>query len=150
MARRTRKTYSELLQFDSFMDRFNYLKLSGRVGEETFGRGRPLNQALYRNPKWKSLRNQIIYRDHGCDMGLIAYEIPSFAIVHHIYTIQKISSLLDSIPTTQYTMEMQISYIWKRPWKEDLTTPVHGRSNTDARDNRQHTPTCQEVDRHRA
>lgn len=87
MARRMKKTYSQAMEFQTFEDRFEFLKLTGVVGEETFGRTRFLNQALYRNPRWKSLRNQIIFRDRGCDLACEGYEIPKYALVHHINPI---------------------------------------------------------------
>ena len=65
-------------------ERFEYLKLSGKVGAATFGGDRYLNQAFYRSPKWRSFRNKIILRDEGCDMGLEGYPIAKGIIVHHL------------------------------------------------------------------
>jgi hypothetical protein len=81
------KNYSELIQFDNFIDRFNYLKLSGVVGASTFGYDRYLNQALYASKEWRRFRNRIIVRDNGCDLGLEGYEISSRLLVHHINPI---------------------------------------------------------------
>lgn len=78
------RTYSELSKLTSFKDRFNYLKLSGTVGEETFGFDRYLNQILYRSQRWKTIRNKIILRDNGCDLGMDGFEIPGRIIVHHM------------------------------------------------------------------
>lgn len=82
-----RKSYSELKRLKTFEDRFNYLKLSGEVGKETFGYDRILNQVLYSSTKWKKVRDEIIIRDNGCDLGVEGYDIYSHAIVHHINPI---------------------------------------------------------------
>lgn len=81
------KTYSELIQYDSFEDRYNYLKLNGDVGIDTFGFDRYLNQIFYRSKEWLSLRNQIIIRDNGCDLGVDGYEIFGKIIIHHMNPI---------------------------------------------------------------
>lgn len=81
------KTYSELIQFSSFKDRFEYLKLNGSVGAETFGYDRYLNQALYRSYEWRKFRRDIIARDRGCDLGVDGFDIKSRLIVHHINPI---------------------------------------------------------------
>ena len=64
------KSYSQLILFPTFKERFNYLKLSGMVGSETFGYDRYLNQALYTSDEWRRFRRDIIVRDNGCDLGL--------------------------------------------------------------------------------
>lgn len=81
------KTYSELIQFSSFKDRFDYLKLNGSVGGETFGYDRYLNQALYGSYEWRKFRRDIIARDRGCDLGVDGFDIKSRLIVHHINPI---------------------------------------------------------------
>ena len=63
--------------------------LYGKVGEETFGGSRYLNQAFYKSKEWKTFRNEIILRDHGCDLGLENYPVDRFAIIHHINPITK-------------------------------------------------------------
>ena len=84
----TIRTYSELITLPTFEERFEYLKLSGRVGDETFGRDRYINQLLYqRNPEWKRIRNEVILRDNGCDLGCEGYEIYGQIIVHHMNPI---------------------------------------------------------------
>ena len=84
----TIRTYSELITLPSFEERFEYLKLSGRVGDETFGRDRYLNQLLYqRSDKWKASRREVILRDNGCDLGCEGYEIYGQIIVHHMNPI---------------------------------------------------------------
>lgn len=82
------RTYSELITIPTFIERFNYLKLDGAVGIETFGYDRYLNQILYRTAEWKRFRNEIIIRDNGCDLGCDGYEIKGQRIlVHHINPI---------------------------------------------------------------
>lgn len=82
------KRYSELIKFHTFEERFNYLKLDGRVGEDTFGFDRHLNQMLYqRNPKWKAARDAVIIRDNGCDLGIEGHEIHGKILVHHMNPI---------------------------------------------------------------
>jgi hypothetical protein len=83
----TIRTYSELIRFESFEDRCNYLKLSGSVGRATFGYERYLNQALYKSKQWKRVRDSIIVRDNGCDLGMIGYEIYDSIIIHHLNPI---------------------------------------------------------------
>jgi hypothetical protein len=82
------RTYSELLGFPDFNDRYNYLKLSGSVGESTFGFDRYINQEFYRSREWKQIRREVIIRDNGCDMGVQDYEIYGKIIVHHMNPIQ--------------------------------------------------------------
>lgn len=78
------KTYSELITLPTFLERFEYLKIGGRVGEETFGYDRYLNQILYRTPEWKRFRRDIIVRDMGCDLACDDREIVGKILVHHI------------------------------------------------------------------
>lgn len=81
------RTYSELIRFDTFEDRFNYLKLIGYVGESTFGFDRYLNQTLYHSREWKKVRDEVIIRDDGCDMGLVDFMIYDRIIIHHMNPI---------------------------------------------------------------
>lgn len=81
------RTYRELSRLKTFDERFEYLKLNGFVGEETFGYDRYLNQMLYKSPEWRSLRRDIIIRDNGCDLGLEGYDIQGMIIVHHMNPI---------------------------------------------------------------
>ena len=81
------KTYSELSIFDSFEDRFQYLRLDGIVGEETFGFDRYLNQILYQSKEWKRCRRDIIIRDNGCDLGCEGFEVHGRILIHHINPI---------------------------------------------------------------
>lgn len=82
------RSYSEMILLPTFKDRFDYLKLGGKVGEETFGFERYLNQVLYRSPEWRRFRRDIIIRDEGCDLADPDYEIHgSIIIIHHINPI---------------------------------------------------------------
>lgn len=81
------KSYSELITIPTFEERFEYLKLKGSVGKDTFGYDRYLNQILYRSPEWKKLRNQIIIRDCGCDLAFEGYEIYGRILIHHLNPI---------------------------------------------------------------
>lgn len=81
------KCYSELITLPTFIDRFRYLKLSGSIGNETFGFDRYLNQTLYKSPEWRKLRDSIVYRDNGCDLGVDGYEIYDRILIHHINPI---------------------------------------------------------------
>lgn len=80
------KTYSELITLPTFKERFDYLKLNGVVGEETFGFDRYINQRFYRRPEWKTIRRKVILRDNGCDLGCEDRVIPDGAriIIHHM------------------------------------------------------------------
>ena len=81
------RTYSELIRLTSFEDRFNYLRLLGNVGQDTFGFDRYFNQLFYRSREWKNIRNQVIARDQGCDLGILDRPIYDLAIVHHMNPI---------------------------------------------------------------
>lgn len=82
------KTYSELITLPTFKERYEYLRLEGTVGKETFGFDRHLNQMLYqRKPKWKKARDKVIIRDNGCDLGVEGHEIFGKIIVHHMNPI---------------------------------------------------------------
>lgn len=81
------KTYSELITIPTFIERFRYLKIGGRVGEKTFGFDRYLNQTLYRSMEWKRFRRDMILRDNGCDLACDDYEIVGKILLHHINPI---------------------------------------------------------------
>ena len=78
------RTYSELIKLSTLAERFDYLKLGGVIGEDTFGFERYLNQNFYRSAVWKKIRNQVIIRDNGCEMGLEDYPISGRIIIHHM------------------------------------------------------------------
>lgn len=81
------RNYTELSKFQTFEERFRYLKLNGVVGKETFGFDRYLNQILYQSQKWKRARDEAIIRDNGCDLGIEGREIYGLVIVHHMNPI---------------------------------------------------------------
>lgn len=78
------RTYNELMQLNTFEDRFNYLSLKGAVSKETFGFDRYLNQKFYKSREWESIRNKIMIRDNGCDMALADFPIHGKIIIHHM------------------------------------------------------------------
>ena len=81
------RRYSELILLPTFEERFNYLRLGGSVGESTFGFDRYLNQVFYRSPEWKRIRDYVIIRDNGCDLGIEGYTIHGRILVHHMNPI---------------------------------------------------------------
>ena len=83
------RTYSELIQLPTFKERFQYLQLKDAVGVETFGFDRYINQMFYRPREWKSVRDFVIVRDNGCDLGVEGYEINNGIIIHHMNPISK-------------------------------------------------------------
>lgn len=84
---RTIRTYSELIRLPTFEERFRYLKLDGLVGKDTFGFDRYLNQEFYRSKEWKEVRDFVIVRDNGCDLGVDGYEIVGRIYIHHMNPI---------------------------------------------------------------
>lgn len=78
------RTYSELKRLKTFKERYEYLRIRGEVGAATFGADRYLNQALYRSNRWKRVRDKIIIRDEGCDLGMDGYEIGDRIYIHHM------------------------------------------------------------------
>lgn len=83
------KTYSELITLPTFEERFRYLKLDGRVGEKTFGFDRYINQIFYKSKEWRSIRDYVIARDNGCDLGVEGHEIYGRVLIHHMNPITK-------------------------------------------------------------
>lgn len=94
----TKKTYNELILLPTFEERYEYLKLDGHVGEDTFGFDRYLNQAFYRSTEWKRIRRWIIVRDNGCDLAHPDREIVGPIYIHHINPI----SMKDLTDQTDY------------------------------------------------
>ena len=88
------RTYSELSQLATFEERYRYLRLGGHVGKETFGFDRWINQMFYKDPEWLKVRDIVIMRDNGCDLGIEGREIYSRIIVHHMNPITK-ADILD-------------------------------------------------------
>lgn len=83
------RTYTELIQIPTFLERYRYLKLGGKVGQETFGWERYINQDFYTSDEWRRFRNQIITRDFGCDLGVDGHEYTSgeLIFIHHMNPI---------------------------------------------------------------
>lgn len=81
------RTHSELRRIETFEDRYRYLALRGDVGRSTFGFDRWINQEFYRSREWKHIRNYVISRDNGCDLGVEGYEIHERLLIHHMNPI---------------------------------------------------------------
>ena len=81
------RTYSELITLPTFSQRFKYLQLNGKVGKDTFGFDRYLNQKFYQSKEWKQIRDYVIVRDNGCDLGINGYEIYGRIYIHHMNPI---------------------------------------------------------------
>lgn len=81
------RTYDELIKIKDFRGRFEYLKLGGKVGETTFGWERYLNQQFYKSPEWKKVRDEVIVRDLGCDLGIVGRDILTRIYIHHMNPI---------------------------------------------------------------
>lgn len=100
------RTYSELIKMESFMDRYRYLRLGGKVGEETFGFDRYLNQRFYKSEEWLSVRDYVILRDTGnhqyCqDLGVAGHDIRGRILVHHMNPI----SMEDIVRKTKFLLD---------------------------------------------
>lgn len=108
------RTYSELSTIHSFEDRYRYLQLKGSVGAETFGFDRIFNQQFYRSREWKAIRDQVIVRDNGCDLGVEGYEIRGRIYIHHMNPIM----LKDIETTSEFLLD-----------PEYLITTTHGTHN---------------------
>ena len=98
------RSYSELSKLQTFRERFAYLKLGGKVGEDTFGFDRYLNQLFYRSTNWKKIRDEVIIRDNGCDLGVFGYEIYGKIFIHHMnpISIQDIKTESDLLLNPEY------------------------------------------------
>ena len=84
------RTYSELIKFPTFEDRFNYLCLNGSIGDETFGFDRWINQRFYNSKEWQSIRDFVIIRDGGCDLALEGYDIMDRILIHHMNPVRSL------------------------------------------------------------
>ena len=83
------KTYSELIEIPTFEERYEYLKLTGKVGEETFGFDRYWNQVFDRSKEWRDIRDYVINRDNDCDLAMEGHEIFGRVLIHHMNPIRK-------------------------------------------------------------
>lgn len=130
----TIKRYSDLMKIENFFDRFEYLKLRGQVGVETFGSHRYLNQILYRNLDWKRFRRQIIIRDDGFELGHLDVPISGPIYVHHLNPITIDDVLLrrscvfdpDNAISVSFKMHQAIHYGYECPLETD---PVNRTKN---------------------
>lgn len=95
------RTYSELSKLKTFKERYEYLRLDGIVGEDTFGFDRYLNQAFYKSKEWKDIRRQVIIRDSGCDLAVKDREIYGHIIIHHMNPIKQ----LDILNATEFLLD---------------------------------------------
>lgn len=100
----TIRTYSELSRLSTFEERFDYLRLNGSVGKDTFGFDRYLNQQFYRSSEWKRIRDRVILRDNGCDLGVEGYEIRGRILIHHInpISVEDINTMSDLLMDPEY------------------------------------------------
>lgn len=98
------KTYSELMTLPTYKERYQYLKLGSRVGEETFGFDRYLNQIFYKSEEWRRVRDEVIVRDNGCDLGVEGREIHGRVLVHHMnpITIEDIKNRSEFLLNPEY------------------------------------------------
>lgn len=140
------RSYSELRRIDNFEERFEYLSLKGIVGKSTFGFERYLNQRFYTSTQWKHVRNQVIARDEGMDLGVQGYEIFDRIIIHHMNPMApedisgEDSSILDPefLICTTHRTHNAIHYgdkrliprpiVERRPDDTSLWAPIHPRS----------------------
>lgn len=95
------KTYSELITLPTFEERFRYLQLDGTVGKSTFGFDRYLNQKFYTSKEWKKIRNEIILRDNGLDLGIEDHPIVGKIYIHHMNPIMA----KDIVDQTRYLLD---------------------------------------------
>lgn len=98
------RCYKDLSRLESFIERYQYLKIHGKVGEETFGLDRYINQSLYKSQRWKNIRSQVIIRDNGCDLGVDGHEIDRYIVVHHMnpITLEDIEEERDVVFDPEY------------------------------------------------
>lgn len=98
------RTYSELVKLQTFKERYEYLKLGGLIGEETFGFDRYINQRFYKSMEWKNIRDFVIVRDNGFDLGMQDYPIRGKILIHHInpITSKDIASMSDFLLDPEY------------------------------------------------
>ena len=104
MTRAPLRTYSELIRLKTFEERYNYLRLSGIVGQPTFGFDRRLNQLCYTSGLWREKREKIIIRDNGCDLGVPGYDIHDKIIIHHMnpLIVEDLINVSDDVFNEEY------------------------------------------------
>lgn len=117
------RTYSELITIPTFQERFEYLKIGGAVGEDTFGFDRWLNQVFYKSKEWLDVRDYIIIRDNGCDLGIPGREIHGRILVHHMnpISLEDIYNRTDFLTNPEYLIStMHITHNAIHYGDEDL------------------------------
>lgn len=128
------RTATELNTLETFEERFDYLMLAGRVGNDTFGFERYLNQRFYRSKEWRDIRHHVIARDEACDLGIEGYDIFDRPIIHHMnpmtaeQVIDGISDILDPeyLITTTHRTHNAIHYGTKDSLPQPLVTRTPG------------------------
>ena len=105
-----KRTYAELIQLSSFEDRFRYLKLNGSIGSSTFGFDRYLNQKFYKSIEWKHVRDFVIVRDQGCDLGCLDKPIFGKILIHHMnpISIDDLSNGYEDILNPDYLISVSL------------------------------------------
>lgn len=117
------RTYSELITLPTFQERFEYLKIGGAVGEDTFGFDRWLNQVFYKSKEWFDARDYVIIRDNGCDLGISGREIHGRILVHHMnpISLEDIYNRTDFLTNPEYLIStMHITHNAIHYGDEDL------------------------------
>lgn len=104
----TIRTYSELVVLPTFEERYRYLRLEGTVGIDTFGFDRIFNQRFYKSSEWRSIRDFVIVRDNGCDLGVYDREISGRIIIHHMnpITLEDIERNIDRLLDPEYLISV--------------------------------------------
>lgn len=128
------RRYSDLINLDSFEERFEYLKLGGEVGASTFGFDRYVNQAFYTSREWRSIRQRVLIRDNGCDLGVFGFEIHVSPLIHHMNPVglsdivNRDESILDPdfLITTSKKTHNAIHYGTPSPYPKVVTARVAG------------------------
>lgn len=131
------RSYSELRRLDTFIDRFKYLMLRGEVGRATFGFDRYINQQFYTSRQWRQIRNDVIARDNGCDLGIAGYEISDRAYIHHLnpMTVEEIENGnerildLDNLITTTHRTHNAIHFGDEKLLPQPLVERKRGDTN---------------------
>lgn len=128
------RTYSELSQLKTFKERYEYLRLGGIVGNDTFGFDRYLNQIFYKSKEWKDIRRFVIIRDNGCDLGIDGYEIHGTILIHHMnpICIEDILKRSDILLNPEYLITTVLSTHNAIHYSDDsqlITAPVERSKN---------------------
>lgn len=128
------KSYSELSFLETFDERFDYLKLGGGVGQATFGFDRHINQMFYSSREWNDIRQFVLVRDEGCDLGVSGYEVHIGPLIHHINPMS-VQDILDRsewilnpefLITTTHRTHNAIHYGTPSPYPKVVTRRAPG------------------------